>query len=195
MPLVRYAVHPEQVSIGKYSTNHGITTWLEIKGEADRANRSDSHLPPEYERNLRASEITPAEAMKRRVTRLSLPEMAFGSGLLAYGSWIRHQQGGWDGRSTGCSFPTLTQIWNPVRTGISYPPARPRNGQFYEAHKDKPFLAYLSFYTVHALFRRIRTLKNTGTKQKKWDLQMPRNAFFHRRLNVRRYRTARSMRV
>ena len=60
---------PSRASIltGKYPSNHGITTWIgDRAGDAWRGtNRSDSHLPPEYERNLRASEITLAEAMKK----------------------------------------------------------------------------------------------------------------------------------
>ena len=50
---------PSRASIltGKYPTNHGITTWIgDRSGEAWRGTRrQDSHLPPEYERNLRAS--------------------------------------------------------------------------------------------------------------------------------------------
>jgi arylsulfatase A-like enzyme len=53
---------PSRASIltGKYPTNHGITTWIgDRAGEAWRGTRrNDSHLPPEYDRNLRASEIT-----------------------------------------------------------------------------------------------------------------------------------------
>ena len=42
---------------GKYSTKHGIATWIgATSGEAWRK-RHDSHLSPEYERNFRASEI------------------------------------------------------------------------------------------------------------------------------------------
>ena len=59
---------PSRASIltGKYPTNHGITTWIgDRAGEAWRsARRFDSHLPPEYDRNLRASEITLAEALR-----------------------------------------------------------------------------------------------------------------------------------
>jgi arylsulfatase A-like enzyme len=59
---------PSRASIltGKYPTNHGITTWIgDAAGEAwNKRGRNDSHLPPEYERNLRASEITLAEAMR-----------------------------------------------------------------------------------------------------------------------------------
>ena len=59
---------PSRASIltGKYPTNHGITQY--IGGPSGKAHRNkgrhDSHLPPEYERNLRASEITLAEAMR-----------------------------------------------------------------------------------------------------------------------------------
>ena len=59
---------PSRASIltGKYPTNHGITQYIGgPSGEAHRKKgRFDSHLPPEYERNLRASEITLAEAMR-----------------------------------------------------------------------------------------------------------------------------------
>ena len=59
---------PSRASIvtGKYPVNHGITTWIgDSPGEEwSKRGRNDSHLPPEYERNLRHSEITLAEAMK-----------------------------------------------------------------------------------------------------------------------------------
>jgi len=59
---------PSRASImtGKYPVNTGITTWIgDPAGEAwRRTKRSDSHLPPDYDRALRASEITLAEALK-----------------------------------------------------------------------------------------------------------------------------------
>ena len=70
-----------------------------------------------------------------RVIRLSLPEngiweaRAHGQRIMdlisirVAGMWVVH--------GVDSSLPTLTQIWNPVRTGISYPPARPRNGRLY----------------------------------------------------------------
>ena len=84
---------PSRASIltGKYPTNHGITTWIgDRAGEAWPANRSDSHLPPEYERNLRASEITLAEAMKEcGLQDLFCRKMAFGKRrFLANRPWI-----------------------------------------------------------------------------------------------------------
>ena len=59
---------PSRASIltGKYPVNTGITTYIgDRSGEAWRnTNRFDSHLPPEYERQLRASEITLAEVLR-----------------------------------------------------------------------------------------------------------------------------------
>ena len=61
---------PSRASImtGKYPTNHGITTWIgDRAGEAWRSTRrNDTHLPPEYDRKLRASEITLAEALREQ---------------------------------------------------------------------------------------------------------------------------------
>ena len=53
---------PSRASIltGKYPPNHGITTWIgDASGKSwSGRGRQDSHLPAEYERNLRASENT-----------------------------------------------------------------------------------------------------------------------------------------
>ena len=61
---------PSRASImtGKYPTNHGITTWIgDRSGEDWRSTRrNDTHLPPEYDRKLRASEITLAEALREQ---------------------------------------------------------------------------------------------------------------------------------
>ena len=59
---------PSRASIltGKYPPNHGITTWIgDAAGKAwSGRGRHDSHLPAEYDRNLRASEITLAEVLR-----------------------------------------------------------------------------------------------------------------------------------
>ena len=60
---------PSRASImtGKYPTNHGITTWI-----GDRAGRLGvvrvvmTRICPEYDRALRASEITLAEALREQ---------------------------------------------------------------------------------------------------------------------------------
>ena len=93
-------------------------------GEAWRGTgRHDSHLPPEYERNLRASEITLAEAMKAGGYK------TFFAGKWhpgSKGSWptdhgFEINKGGWDASSPRGGFfsPCRTRIWNPVRRRIS----------------------------------------------------------------------------
>ena len=120
---------PSRASIltGKYPTNHGITTWIgDRAGEAWRgANRSDSHLPPEYERNLRASEITLAEAMKEAGYKTFFAGKwhlgSEGSGQRIMDLISIRVAGMWAVHGVASSLPTLTQIWNPVRTGNLLP--------------------------------------------------------------------------
>ena len=187
---------PSRASIltGKYPTNHGITTWIgDRAGDAWRGtNRSDSHLPPEYERNLRASEITLAEAMKKAGYK------TFFAGkwhLGSKGSWpmdhgFEINKGGWDvgGPRGGFFSPYI----NPnLESGPKGESLTLRLGQetadFIEAHKDKPFLAYLSFYTVHAPIQTTQKLwKKYRDKAERMGLTNEKERFlFDRRLNVR----------
>jgi arylsulfatase A-like enzyme len=149
---------PSRASIltGKYPTNHGITTWIgDRAGEAWRGTRrNDSHLPPEYDRNLRASEITLAEAMKKAGYK------TFFAGkwhLGSKGSWptdhgFEINKGGWDVGSPRGGFFSPWQNPN-LESGPAGESLTLRLGKetadFIEANKDNPFLAYLSFYTVH----------------------------------------------
>lgn len=149
---------PSRASIltGKYPTKHGITTWIgDRAGEAWRgAKRHDSHLPAEYDRNLRASEITLAEVLKDAgYTTFFAGKWHLGS----EGSWPTDHgfdinKGGWDvGGPRGGYFAPWQ---NPnLESGPDGESLTLRLGQetakFIEDHKDKPFLAYLSFYAVH----------------------------------------------
>ena len=150
---------PSRASIltGKYPTRHGITSWIgDNTGEAwGRNGRHDSHLPPEYERNLRAEELTLAEVLREAGYR------TFFAGkwhLGSKGSWptdhgFEVNQGGWDvGGPRGGYFapyknPNLEQGPDgeslPIRLGQE-------TAAFIEENKDEPFLAYLSFYSVHS---------------------------------------------
>ena len=186
---------PSRASIltGKYPTNHGITTWIgDRAGEAWPANRLDSHLPPEYERNLRASEITLAEVMKNAGYK------TFFAGkwhLGSEGSWPTDHgfdinKGGWDvgGPRGGFFSPYI----NPnLESGPDGESLTLRLGEetaaFIETNKDKPFLAYLSFYTVHAPIQTNQTLwKKYRDKAEKMGLTNEKERFlFDRRLNVR----------
>ena len=149
---------PSRASIltGKYPTNHGITTWIGDRAGAawHKTGRHDSHLPPEYDRNLRAEEVTLAEVLQ------GAGYQTFFAGkwhLGSRGSWptdhgFAVNQGGWDvGSPRGGYFaPWQNPNLKPGPAGESLPI---RLGQetaaFIEKNKDKPFLAYLSFYSVH----------------------------------------------
>ena len=72
MPVVRFAVPPGQVfSPENIQPIMGSLNTLVVLPGADHRKRGrfDSHLPPVYEKNLRASEITLAEAMKKMDTK------------------------------------------------------------------------------------------------------------------------------
>jgi arylsulfatase A-like enzyme len=187
---------PSRASIltGKYPTNHGITTWIgDAAGEAwNKRGRNDSHLPPEYERDLRASEITLAEAMRDEGYK------TFFAGkwhLGSKGSWPTDHgfdinKGGWDvgGPRGGFFSPYI----NPnLESGPDGESLTLRLGQetadFIEAHKDQPFLAYLSFYTVHAPIQTTQALwQKYRDKADKMGLTKNKERFlFDRRLNVR----------
>mgnify|MGYP001213743428 CR=1 FL=1 len=187
---------PSRASIltGKYPTNHGITTWIgDRAGEAWRgAKRNDSHLPPEYERNLRASEITLAEAMKDSGYK------TFFAGkwhLGSKGSWPTDHgfdlnEGGWDvgGPRGGFFAPYVNPNLESGPKGESLTLRLGREtAHFIENHKDQPFLAYLSFYTVHAPLQTTQALwKKYRNKAEKMGLAKDSSRFaFDRRLNVR----------
>lgn len=150
---------PSRASIltGKYPPKHGITTWIgDNAGESWRDyRRNDSHLPPEYDRNLRASELTLAEVLR------DAGYQTFFAGkwhLGSKGSWptdhgFMINKGGWDvGGPKGGFFSP----WNNPNLPSGPPgeslPMRlgEETAAFIEANKDKPFLAYLSFYAVHS---------------------------------------------
>lgn len=185
---------PSRASIltGKYPTNHGITTWIgDRSGEAWRnTRRHDSHLPPEYEHNLRASEITLAEVLRDAGYK------TFFAGkwhLGSKGSWptdhgFEINKGGWDvGSPRGGYFsPWQNPNLKPGPAGESLPV---RLGQetadFIKAHNDEPFFAYLSFYSVHGPIQTTPDLwKKYRDKAIKGRLRSDRFAW-DRRLSVR----------
>ena len=150
---------PSRASIltGKYPPNHGITTWIgDASGKSwSGRGRHDSHLPAEYDRNLRASEITLAEVLRENGYR------TFFAGkwhLGSKGSWPTDHgfdvnKGGWDVGSPRGGFFAPWQNPNlesgPAGESLTLRLGR-ETANFIETNKDKPFLAYLSFYTVHA---------------------------------------------
>ena len=185
---------PSRASIltGKYPPNHGITTWIgDASGKSwSGRGRHDSHLPAEYDRNLRASEITLAEVLRENGYR------TFFAGkwhLGSKGSWPTDHgfdvnKGGWDVGSPRGGFFAPWQNPNlesgPAGESLTLRLGR-ETANFIETNKDKPFLAYLSFYTVHGPIQ---------TTPKLWEKYRDKAVsaglagerfLFDRRLNVR----------
>lgn len=185
---------PSRASIltGKYPPKHGITTWIgDRSGPAwHNTGRHDSHLPPAYDRNLRAEELTLAEVLRDAGYK------TFFAGkwhLGSKGSWPTEHgfdinQGGWDGGSPrGGYFSPWSNPTLPTGPAGESLPIRLGNetAAFIEQHKDQPFLAYLSFYSVHAPIQTSPALwKKYRDKAVKAGLAEER-FLFDRRLAVR----------
>lgn len=150
---------PSRASIltGKYPVNTGITTWIGDKsGEKWReTNRHDSHLPADYEHQLRGSEVTLAEVLRDA-----------GYQTFFAGKWHLGNKGSWPEdhgfmvnkggyKSGGPRGGYFSPYDNPnLKDGPEGESLPIRLGEetaaFIEANKDNPFLAYLSFYSVHS---------------------------------------------
>ena len=149
---------PSRASIltGKYTPRHGVTDWIGApSGEAWReAGRFDRMLPPEYERGLRADEITLAEALRKAGYRTFFAGKWHCGDEGAYPEEFGFEinRGGWKAGSPvgGYFAPWTNPRLEPGPDGESLPIRLGREtAQFIADHKDEPFLAYLSFYSVH----------------------------------------------
>ncbi len=149
---------PSRASIltGKYPTKHGITNWIgaSFGQEWRKHQRFNKLLPPEYEFNLRPDEITFAEVLRREGYR------TFFAGKWHCGSEGSYPEDfGFEINKGGCHFG-----WPPG--GYFAPFKNPKledgpkgellpmrlgreTANFIRSNRDQPFLAYLSFYSVH----------------------------------------------
>ncbi|NQT92772.1 MAG: sulfatase, partial [Lentisphaerae bacterium] len=149
---------PSRASIltGKYPPRHGITDYLGAPAGEDwrRLERCDRMLPADCERALRANEITFAEVLRRSGYR------TFFAGKWHLGDkgadpedfGFEINRGGWvaGGPAGGYFAPWNNPRLEPGPDGESLPARLGREtAQFITEHKDEPFLAYLSFYSVH----------------------------------------------
>ncbi len=149
---------PSRASIltGKTPPRHGITDWIGARsGIAWRdTERHNKLLPPDYDHGLRNEEITFVQVLKDSGYR------TFFGGKWHLGDEGNHPEqfgfevnvGGWRvGSPSGGYFspyknPKLEDGPDgeslPIRLGTE-------TANWIEAHKNEPFLAYLSFYSVH----------------------------------------------
>jgi arylsulfatase A-like enzyme len=149
---------PSRASIltGKYTPRHGVTDWIGApSGEAWRkTGRFSKLLPPEYEHGLRADEITFVEVLRRAGYRTFFAGKwhCGEEGAYPENFGFEINKGGWEaGWPQGGYFaPWENPSLEPGPDGESLPIRLGREtAQFIDEHKNEPFLAYLSFYSVH----------------------------------------------
>lgn len=169
---------PSRASIllGKFPGRHGITDWIGAGvGEAFAAERHVRLLVPQYVRNLPAADTTLAESLKQAgYTTFFAGKWHLGS----KGSWPEDHgfdinQGGWDAGSPMGGYyapwknPNLPS--GPKGQSLTQRLAT-ETIAFLEQHRDKPFLAYLSFYAVHGP---IQTTKPLWSKYREKACRLP----------------------
>jgi arylsulfatase A-like enzyme len=164
------------IMLGKYPARHGITDYIGAGvGEAFARQRHVKLLVPDYVRNLPAADTSLAEALKQAGYR------TFFAGkwhMGSKGSWPEDHgfdinQGGWDAGSPMGGYFSPWQNPN-LPNG---PPGQSLTQRlasetiaFIDENKDKPFLAYLSFYAVHGP---IQTTKPLWSKYREKASQQP----------------------
>ena len=167
------------IMLGQYPTRHGITDWIGANvGEAFARERHTKLLVPDYVRNLPATSLTLPAALKQA-----------GYATFFAGKWHLGSEGAWPENR---GFDINKGGWNAggPRGGYFAPWDNPRltsgpKGQsltqrladetisFIEANKNKPFLAYLSFYAVHAP---VQTTKPLWEKYREKASKQPKPA-------------------
>jgi len=162
---------PTRASImsGKYPARIHLTDWIAGRQSNPKMHRYMKVLPPEFELQMALEETTIAEALKESGYRTMF------SGKWHLGEteefWPEHQgfdvnKGGWSrGAPYYRKYDPATDSWSGD-SGFVSPYKNPRLSdgpvgeyltdrladetiRFIEENKSDPFLAYLSFYTVH----------------------------------------------
>lgn len=164
---------PSRASLmtGKFTANHGITDWIGAPaGEAWRNyKRYSKLLPADYEHQLSKEMTTLPEALKEAgYTTFFAGKWHLGSAeenSLPTDHGFDFNKGGYHvgGPYSGGYFspfenPFMEDFSDEKGMSLSMKLAKETN-MFIEAHKEEKFLAYLSFYAVHAPIQ---------TSEKKW---------------------------
>lgn len=160
---------PSRASLltGQYTPRHGVTDYIGAPtGEAWRKwGRETKLLPPDYAPGLQPGEVTFAEALRRDGYRTFFA----GKWHLGEGDSTPEQfgfeinKGGWRvGWPEGGYFsPWINPTLPSGPDGESLPIRLAKEtAHFMASHKDEPFLAYLSFYSVHSPIQ---------TSQDRWE--------------------------
>ncbi len=184
---------PSRASImtGKATPRHGVTDWIGAPSGTNW-NRNDKVLPAEYTHNLPHKDTTLAEALHDA-----------GYKTFFAGKWHLGKEGSWP---EDHGFDINKGGWEPgsPRGGYFAPWTNPRlksgpNGEsltlrlaeetarFIEENQERPFFAFLSFYTVHSPIQTTEALCNKYRKKAEaMGLTQNKNRFkMDRRLPVR----------
>ena len=149
---------PTRASImsGKFPARINLTDWIPGRQAGGRANEpSNKVVPPEFQLNMSLNEVTIAEALK---------EAGYATGF--FGKWHLGQTEEFWPESQGFEVNKGGHSKGSPPGGYFSPYKNPRlsDGQdgeyltdrladetvaFIDLQKEKPFFAYLSFYTVH----------------------------------------------
>lgn len=153
---------PSRASIlnGKFPARHGITDWIGAKhGEEWRkAKRYTKLLPPDYIHQLDHDDTVLPEAFKENGYKTFFAgKWHLGNeGSYPQDHGFDENEGGYE-RGGPYSGGFFSPFDNPQmdddasEIGMSLPEKLAKEtNQFITEHKDQPFLAYLSFYAVHA---------------------------------------------
>ena len=185
---------PSRASIltGKYPPRHGITDYIGAPSGEDwrRMDRHTRLLPADYEHGLGNHEITFAE-----VLRLSGYRTFFagkwhlgGEGSSPEDHGFEINKGGFSAGSPpgGYFVPYENPVLEDGEPGENLPiRLGEETVRFIEENRDGPFLAYLSFYSVHAPIQTTKGLWEKYHEKATAGEQPDRRFIFDRRLPVR----------
>ena len=190
---------PSRASImtGRLPVRHGITDWIGASTGEDwrKARRFTRMLPPSYVRELPDEDVTLAEAMKTAgyKTFFAGKWHLGGPGSYPEDHGFDENEGGYErgGPYSGGYFSPFNNPKmddKPGEEGMSLSMKLAKEtSEFITTNKDKPFLAYLSFYAVHAP---IQTSKAYWAKYREKatanDIE-PEGFDMERRMPIRKY--------
>ncbi|MFV2065845.1 MAG: sulfatase [Pirellulales bacterium] len=155
---------PSRASImtGKCTPRHGITDYIGAPAGA-KWKRNTKLLPTQYATHLAHNDTTLAEALRAAGYRTFFAGKWHlgGHGSLPDDHGFEVNMGGWDRGSPAGGFfsPYKNPLLKDGPAGESLPVRLgEETARFIEAHQGEPFLAYLSFYSVHAPIQTTRQL-------------------------------------
>ncbi len=142
------------IMTGRYPARLHLTDWIGAATGYDW-NRNDRLLPPDYEHHLPHENVTIAEAFQQAgyATFFAGKWHLGGDGSLPQDHGFDMNRGGWQAGSPvgGYFSPYRNPQLEDGPPGESLPLRLAREtADFIRGHHDRPFFAFLSFYSVHA---------------------------------------------